>query len=93
MLQIQMPCSTTGNRHVTLVTNFVTIHEILKEDRIVTSSQIIRTVYLSQDGNRKAFDYFNLTAKSPWLSSFKSITNLLSRTSRQKSQALEYLIN
>ena len=40
---IQILCSTTGNRHVTLVTNLVIIHERLKEDRIVTTPQIIRS--------------------------------------------------
>jgi hypothetical protein len=41
--RFQILCSTTDNRHVTLVTNLVTIYERLKEDRIVTTSQIIRT--------------------------------------------------
>ena len=42
---VSKSCSTTGNLRVTLVINLnlVTIHERLKEDRIVATPQIIRT--------------------------------------------------
>jgi hypothetical protein len=39
----------------------MTIHERLKEDRIVTTPQIIRTGYPSEDGDRKSFEHITST--------------------------------
>jgi hypothetical protein len=60
---VNKSCSTTDNRPVTLVTkiNLMTIHERLKEDRIVTTPQIIRTGYPSEDGDRKSFEHITST--------------------------------
>jgi hypothetical protein len=101
---VSSSCSTSGTRHVNLVTNLVISHEWGENQEVFTTSgtypwsfvtQIFRNCQPSHGGDHKTFEVITSTWQSGTLGSVASFvrSNPLSKKSWLEPQALEYRIN